>query len=353
VRLLVYVVRRLLLLVPVFFGVTLITFAVGFIIPTDPVHAWCGQKCDAGQMALIREWAGFDLPWYQQYWNYVVRLSHFDFGLMPSQGFRPVSDELVTRFPATVELTSVAMIFAVILGIPTGIISATRKDHLPDHLTRAIALSGVSIPIFWLGIMLLWLFYGQLRIEQFAPVGRLSFVNQSWYVEGCPPSGPGCVNRVTGLVILDSLLRGRGDVLLDGLAHLILPAFALAYTTMALITRMMRSSMLEVLGQDYIKAARAKGLSERVVIKKHAKRNAMIPTTTVIGLSFGGLLGGAVLTETVFTYPGMGQWAVSMLVSLDFTGVMALTFITALVYVFANLVVDIVYAYLDPRIKLE
>lgn len=342
-RLMVYVVRRLLLLIPVILGVTLITFAIGFVIPTDPVHAWAGQKASVDELERIRIMMGFDKPWYIQYWNYISRLSHLDFGLMPSQGFRPVSQELALRFPATIELTSVAMILAVIFGIPTGIVSATRKDKLPDHLTRAVALSGVSIPIFWLGIMLLWLFYGQLRIEQFAPVGRLSDAHQSWYID----------HTITGIVTLDSLLQGNPDVFWDALLHLLLPAFALAFTTMALITRMMRSSMLEVLGQDYIKAARAKGLSERVVIKKHAKRNAMIPTTTVIGLSFGGLLGGAVLTETVFTYPGMGQWSVRMLVSLDFTGVMALTFITALIYVFANLFVDIVYAYLDPRIKLE
>ncbi|TLZ71041.1 MAG: ABC transporter permease [Methanobacteriota archaeon] len=342
-RLLVYIIRRLLLLIPVLIGVTLITFAIGFVIPTDPVHAWCGQKCDANQMARIREWAGFDLPWYQQYWNYITRLSHLDFGLMPSQGFRPVSDELSNRFPATIELTSVAMLFAVILGVPTGIISATRKDRIPDHLTRAIALSGVSIPIFWLGIMLLWLFYGQLGFEWFAPVGRLNITNQDWYT----------THKITGIATLDALAQGNFEVFKDAALHLVLPGFALAYTTMALITRMMRSSMLEVLGQDYIKAARAKGLSERVVIKKHAKRNAMIPTTTVIGLSFGALLGGAVLTETVFTFPGMGQWAVTMLVLLDFTGVMALTYITALIYVSANLVVDIIYAYLDPRIKLE
>ncbi len=262
---------------------------------------------------------------------------------MPSQGFRPVSEELANRFPATIELTTYAMILAVAFGIPSGILSATRRDRLPDHVTRAVALTGVSIPIFWLGILLLWLFYGTLRLEALAPIGRLSFANQTWYD----------AHKITGIVTLDSLVQGKWDVFLDGLAHVILPSIALAYTSMALITRMMRSSMLEVMGQDYIKAARAKGLSEKVVIKKHAKRNAMIPTTTVIGLGYGGLLGGAVLTETVFTYPGMGQWSVRMLVDLDFTGVMALTFITAIVYVLANLVVDVVYAYLDPRIKLE
>ncbi len=342
-RLHVYVVRRLLLLIPVLIGVTLITFAIGFVIPTDPTHAWAGQRASQTDIDRIRAYLGLDLPWYDQYLRYVSRLTQLDFGLMPSQGFRPVSEELANRFPATIELTSVAMIMAVILGIPSGIVSATRKDRLPDHITRAVALTGVSVPIFWLGIMLLWLFYGQLQIEGFAPVGRLSIQNQEWYLQ----------NRITGLVTLDSLLRGNLNVFADGVLHLLLPGFALAYTTMALITRMMRSSMLEVLNQDYIKAARAKGLSERVVIKKHAKRNAMIPTTTVIGLGFGGLLGGAVLTETVFTYPGMGQWSVRMLVDLDFTGVMALTFITALIYVFANLVVDVVYAYLDPRIRLE
>lgn len=338
-----YVVRRLLLLVPVLLGVTLITFAVGFVIPTDPVHAWAGLRASQEDIQRIRDYMGFDLPWYEQYFRYLSRLSRFDFGLMPSQGFRPVAEELANRFPATVELTSIAMIFAVILGIPTGILSATRKDRLPDHITRAVALSGVSIPIFWLGIMLLWLFYGQLRVEAFAPIGRLSIQNSSWYID----------HRITGIVTVDALLQGNLEVFMDAVSHLLLPGFALAYTTMALITRMMRSSMLEVLNQDYIKAARAKGLSERVVIRKHAKRNAMIPTTTVIGLGFGGLLGGAVLTETVFTYPGMGQWAVRMLVDLDFTGVMALTYITAIIYVFANLIVDIVYGYLDPRIKLE
>jgi len=349
-KLLTYVVRRLLLLIPVFFGVTLITFTIGFVIPVDPVHAWAGQHASGEQLERIREMLGFNLPFHEQYFRYVSRLAQFDFGLMPSDGFRPVSEELALRFPATLELTAYAMTLAVLLGVPAGILSATRKDRLPDHITRAIALSGVSIPVFWLGILLLYLFYGIMQIGAFAPIGRLSLENQSWYDFGCPFA---CENRKTGIVTLDSLLLGRFDVFWDGLGHLILPAFVLAYTTMALITRMMRSSMLEVLGQDYIKAARAKGLSERVVIKKHAKRNALIPTTTVIGLSFGGLLGGAVLTETVFTYPGMGQWAVNMLILLDFTGVMALTFITALIYVFANLFVDIVYAYLDPRIRLE
>ncbi len=342
-KLLVYVVRRLLLLIPVLLGVTLITFAIGFIIPVDPVHAWAGQHAQADDLQRIRERLGLDLPWYEQYWRYISRLARLDFGEMPSQGFRPVAEELANRFPATIELTTYAMIFAVLFGIPSGVLSATRRDRLPDHVTRAVALTGVSIPIFWLGILLLWLFYGTLRLEALAPIGRLSFENQTWFDS----------HRLTGIVTFDSLVQGKWDVLFDGLAHLILPAIALAYTSMALITRMMRSSMLEVLGQDYIKAARAKGLSEKVVIKKHAKRNAMIPTTTVIGLSYGGLLGGAVLTETVFTYPGMGQWSVRMLVDLDFTGVMALTFITAIVYVLANLVVDVVYAYLDPRIKLE
>src|SRR3989442_11953511 len=234
------------------------------------------------------------------------------------------------------------MLFAVILGIPTGIISATRKDRIPDHLTRAIALSGVSIPIFWLGIMLLWLFYGQLRFEWFAPVGRLNITNQDWYT----------THKITGIATLDALLQGNFEVFKDATLHLVLPGFALAYTTMALITRMMRSSMLEVLGQDYIKAARAKGLSEKVVIKKHARRNALIPTTTVIGLSFGGLLGGAVLTETIFSWPGIGQWSAASVRQLDASAIMGFTLVAGVVYVLANLVVDILYAYLDPRIRL-
>ncbi len=339
-----YVIRRLLLLIPVLLGVSLITFALGVLIPVDPVHAWAGQHATAADIASIKQELGLDQPWYIQYGNYLWRLLHLNFGESPSEGFTPIAQDLSIRFPATFELAMYSMIFAVLMGIPTGIVSAVRKDKLPDHLGRIFALVGTSIPVFWLAIMLLLIFYGILQIPFFAPASRVTALDtQEFLME----------HRITGLFTIDALLLGQPAVALDAFLHLLLPAFCLSYISMALITRMMRSSMLEVLGQDYIKAARAKGLSEKVVIRKHAMRNALIPTTTVVGLSFGGLLGGAVLTETVFGYPGMGVWSTRMLLSFDFTGIMAVTVITAFIYVITNLVVDIIYAYLDPRIRLE
>lgn len=338
-----YIIRRLLLLVPVLIGVSLITFALGFLIPADPVHAWAGQHATAADIQAIKQELGLDQPWYVQYGRYLTRLATLNFGESPSEGFRPISQDLAIRFPATFELAMYSMLFAVFMGIPTGIVSAVKRDKLPDHLSRIFALVGTSIPVFWLAIMLLLVFYGTLEIGFFAPGYRVSTEEMQNIVQGGP----------TGLYTIDALLKGHPEIALDAFGHLILPAFCLSYISMALITRMMRSSMLEVLGQDYIKAARAKGLSEKVVIRKHAMRNALIPTTTVVGLSFGGLLGGAVLTETVFAYPGMGIWSTRMLLSFDFTGIMAVTVITAFIYVITNLVVDVIYAYLDPRIRLE
>lgn len=338
----VYVVRRLLLLIPVLLGVTLITFTIGFVIPVDPVRAWLGQHPSTGEAQAVRHELGLDLPWYVQYGLYLNRLVHFDLGKSPSEGFRPISQDLGIRFPATMELAIYATAFSVLMGIPTGMISAVKRDKIPDHVTRVFALIGTSIPVFWLAIMLLLVFYGNLQIPFFTPGERIS----STYA-GAVADGP------TGLYTLDAVLHGNVPAFFDAVGHLILPSFCLAYISMALITRMMRSSMLEVLNQDYIKAARAKGLAERVVIRKHAMRNALIPTTTVVGLSFGGLLGGAVLTETVFAWPGMGVWSTRLLLALDFTGIMAVTVITALLYVFSNLVVDVIYAYLDPRIRLD
>ncbi len=341
-KLLTYVIRRLLLLVPVLIGVTLITFALGFLIPADPVHAWAGQHATTAEMNAIKLELGLDKPWWDQYLAYLWRFAHFNLGQSPSEGFRNISLDLSIRFPATFELSMYSMGLAVLMGIPTGIVSAVRRDKLPDHLSRIFALVGTSLPVFWLAIMLLLVFYGTLQIPWMAPGYRVSSDFES-VVAGGP----------TGMYTIDALIKGRPDIFLDALGHLILPAFSLAYISMALITRMMRSSMLEVLGQDYIKAARAKGLSEKVVIRKHAMRNALIPTTTVVGLSFGGLLGGAVLTETVFAYPGMGYWSTHLLLNFDFSGIMAVTVVIAIIYVLTNLIVDIIYAYLDPRIRLE
>ena len=229
-----------------------------------------------------------------------------------------------------------ALLISLIIGIPTGIWSSLFRNHLPDLLVRVFSLIGGSLPIFWLGLLLIGLFYSQLgwlpaggRIEDFVP----------------PPQG------ITGLFVVDSLLTGNMPALQSSLLHLILPSFTLGYFSTAVISRMMRSSMLEVLNQDYMRTARAKGLRERFVIVRHGLRNALIPTLTIIGLTFGSLLSGAVLTETIFTWPGLGRYATASALGLDFPAVMGVTLLAAVIYPLANLVVDISYVWLDPRIS--
>jgi peptide/nickel transport system permease protein len=248
-------------------------------------------------------------------------------------------------FPATFELTLVAIIFSLLMGIPIGVISATRKDKPVDHATRLFSLAGISIPIFWFGLLLQYAFFYQLKINNLPYLPLEGRIDDFVLI-----SHP--IRTVSGLYILDSIVTGNFPALVSSVTHIILPGFALAYATLALIARMMRSSMLEVLRQDYITLARSKGLSERVVIYKHALRNAMIPTVTVTGLAFGGLLAGAVLTETIFAWPGMGRWATGAILTDDIGAIMGFTLLIAVVYVLANLIVDIIYAMLDPRIQL-
>jgi peptide/nickel transport system permease protein len=229
------------------------------------------------------------------------------------------------------------MFFAIPLGIVGGIISAIRRNKLSDHITRIIAIAGYSLPIFWLALMLQYSFAYQIPILPLE--GRLGI-------------GMTAPSTITGLYVIDSILTGNIETLGSSLYHIILPAFTLGFATLALILRMTRSSMLEVMGMDYIRTGRAKGLSERSIIYKHALRNALIPTITVTGLAFGGLLGGAVLTETIFNWPGMGRFAAAAVLGFDFNAVMGFTILIAIIYVSANLIVDILYAVVDPRVKL-
>ena len=347
-----YVIRRLLLLIPVFLGVSLITFALTRAVG-DPASIYISDKCNDQCAAAIREKYGFDQPVPVQYAKYMWgMLVEGDLGYSRI-ATRPVALAISEKFMATAELATATMILSVVVGIPLGVISATRRNKAIDHVTRVFALSGVSVPVFWLGLMLKITFYfgtiGLLGYSLLPVTGRYS---TSPVVMYGPPLGGFPVEARTGFYTLDAILGGSLDGLLDALSHLILPTVTLTFVTMALITRMMRSSMLEVMGQEYIKTARSKGLSERVVIDKHARRNALIPTTTVIGLSFGGLLGGAVLTEYVFDWPGLGQWTAAAVPGLDSAAIMGFTLLAAVVYVVANLVVDILYAFLDPRIRL-
>jgi peptide/nickel transport system permease protein len=307
------------------------------VIPADPARAFAGgPKAQPETIARIRAELHLDKPLWEQYFYYLNDLIHLNLGKSFLEN-RPVTTALAQYFPATFELTIFAMIIAVPFGIIGGIISAIRQNKLSDHITRIIAIVGYSLPIFWLALMLQYVFAYQFPI--FPLEGRLS-------------AGMTSPTTFTGFYVLDSILSGNGATLLSSLHHLLLPAFTLGFATLAIILRMMRSSMLEVMGSDYIRTARAKGLSERTVIYKHALRNAMIPTITVTGLAFGGLLSGAVLTETIFNWPGMGRFAAHAVLGLDFNAVMGFTLVVAIIYVLANLIVDILYAVVDPRVTL-
>lgn len=330
-----YILRRLLLLIPVLIGVTFITFSLSHMTG-DPAAAWITDKTPPARYAIIVAQHHLNDPLPMQYLYYVNDLLHLDLGLSASEGGRPVINALEDYFPATLELTVSAMILTLLIGIPIGIISAIKKDRIEDHIVRIFSLCGVSIPIFWFALILQYVFYLQLG---WLPLGgRLSMLMSA------PP-------RVTGLYTIDSLLSGQFDVFVQAVIHLILPSFCLAYTSLALIARLTRSSMLEVMTQDYIRTARAKGLSERAVVWKHALRNALIPTATMAGLAFGSLLTGAVLTETIFMWPGIGRYSVRAISSNDFASIMGFTMIVVIVFVLMNLLVDILYAYLDPRVK--
>ena len=335
-----YIIRRLILLIPVLIGVSIISFVLMEALPGDPADAYVGERAREEQREQARKLYHLDDPVHVRYIAYMNSLIHGDLGYSHSKGM-PVADAIQKFFPATFELTVISIILCALMGIPLGVISATRKDKPIDHGTRILALTGVSMPIFWLGLLLILVFYFYLG---WLPAGGRydTQLGGQWLID----------NKVTGLYTIDSLIAGNMTRFWDAIKHLILPAFCLSYHSMGIILRMTRSSMLDVLNQDYIRTARAKGLSERNVIYKHTLRNALIPTTTVIGLAFGGLLGGAVLTETIFRWPGMGRFMFDSITGRDFPAIMGCTLLIALIYIIANLIVDISYAYLDPRIRL-
>jgi peptide/nickel transport system permease protein len=322
------------MVIPVLIGVTLIIFAITRILAPDPAPVVLGEHATPAAMEAWREAHGLNDPIWLQYVNFVIHAAQGDLG-KSYYSHQPVVGEVMARFPATVELAICAIIVAAILGVALGAIAAVRKNRLSDHISMLIALVGVSMPIFWSGIMLIILFSGILHV--LPSNGRVS-----------PMLAP---RGGTGLFILDTLMKGDIKAFQDVLAHLVLPVTALSLYSMAIITRMTRSSMLDTLGEDYVRTARAKGLANHVVSVKHALRNAMLPVSTVIGLQFGSLLGGAILTETVFSWPGIGKYTVDCVLKSDFPVVQGVVLLIAVIFVLINLVVDIVYAYLDPRIK--
>jgi ABC-type dipeptide/oligopeptide/nickel transport system permease component len=342
---LTYIVRRLLLLVPVLIGVSLLTFAItrmagpGYTIYLDP-----NKPATPEVIEQIKEKYHLDEPIYIQYYYWLDGALHGDLGISKTAKVN-VTTAISQKFPATFELAVVATFFSVLLGVTVGTRAGVKANSFFDQGSRLVALIGVSIPVFWLGILLSMVFYKGLGLptEGWLPgYGRYNYVEFSY----------SHLHHWTNLLTVDTLLNGKFSFFWDAVKHLLLPALTLCFVQTAIIIRMMRSSMLEVLGAEYVKTARSKGLPENVVIKKHARRNALIPTTTVIGLGFGGLLGGAVLTETLFAFPGIGQWSAQAAIGLDSAGIMGFTLLTAVIYVIANLIVDLIYAYLDPRVRL-
>jgi len=331
-----FIVQRLLLALVAVVGLTMITFVISHAVPADPIVANLGQQASQRPeiVAAFRAKWGLDKPLYQQYLTFLGGLVRGDLGISINTR-RQVSKDLAMFLPATIELSTAAIIFSLMLGLPLGVLSSIYRDGPIDHIGRLFSLIGVSIPIFWLATVSLVVFYAALGI---APgPGRL---------------GPGMPepHGITGSFVIDSLLAGNLTVFRSAVAHLMLPSLVLSSSIMGLVTRVTRSSMLEVLGQDYMRTARAKGLTESTVILRHALRNALIPTVTVLGLAYGSLLSGAVLTETVFAWPGLGRYAFESAVSNDFPSIMGVTFVIALMYVLANLTVDVLYGFLDPQI---
>ncbi len=330
-----FLLRRLIGVIAVIIGVSIITFAISHVVPADPVAAALGDHATDAQIAAFKAEYGLDKPLVNQYLIYMSGLLHGDLGVS-IRSRRPVALDLRDFFPATLELSLAALLVSLLIGIPAGIWSSVMRNRLPDHIVRIFSLIGGSLPIFWLGLIVIGVFYNQLgwlpgggRIDEFI----------------------GAPRTITGLFVVDSILTGNLPALQSSLAHLILPAVTLGYYSTAVIARMMRSSMLEVLNQDYMRTARAKGLRERMVILRHGMRNALIPTLTIVGITFGSLLSGAVLTETIFSWPGLGRYATASAINLDFPAVMGVTLLAAVVYTLANLVVDIGYRFLDPRIQ--
>ena len=346
-----YLLRRVLGLIPVLVGVTLLIFFLTRVIPGDPATAMLGQRAAPNLLERLRNDLGLDRPLFvntaefretgdvrslfdSQYFDYMGGLLRLDMG-RSIYTLIPITQSLGNRFPATFELTLFAMAFAVLFGVPAGVFAATRRGSLADTSIMIVALSGVSFPVFWLAIIMIYLF--AVVLGWLPPSGRLSIQLS--------------IDRITGMYVLDALLTANWRAAWDALKHMIMPAIALGTIPLAIVVRMTRSAMLDVLGQDYVRTARSKGLAEDRVVRKHALRNAMLPVITVIGLSFGALLSGAILTETVFSWPGIGRWVYDAIAARDYPIIQGGVIFVAAMFVLVNLLVDLSYAVIDPRIQ--
>jgi len=329
--------KRVLQVIPVLLGVTVLTFAIAHSVPGDPARAIAGIYATEETVEVIRAKWGLDKPLPEQYLVYLGHLLRGDLGAS-IQSRRPVADDIMDRLPATLELSLFALLLMVVVGIPMGMIAARWRNRLPDHVARLFVILGGAIPSFWLALVAQLVFFSWL--------GWLPFGGRT---------GAGIVTpeTVSGLYVLDSILTLNGTALVHSLRQLLLPGMVLALAGTTSITRMTRASMLEVLRQDYIKAARAKGVSGRTIVLKHAFKNAMIPTITVLGLLFGSMLGGAFVVEWIFAWPGIGTLAANSITNLDYTVIMGISIVIAIVYSIANLLVDVSYMVLNPKVRYE
>lgn len=334
-----FIIKRLGFQIFVLLGLTLFTFSLMYLLPGDPAASisalTAGGSGNAEDLAAFRQLWGLDQPLYIQYLSFLGNILTGDLGTSMVSN-RSIMHELATFFPATAELAVAALVLVVLIGVPVGVLAAVYRNHIIDHIVRIITVVGVSMPIFWLAILALVVFFGQLGwVPSSQRIGILD----------TPPE------RVTGFYTIDSLIAGDFSALASSLHHLILPASILAISGIALIARIVRASMLDVLGQDYIRTARAKGLKNHVVLIRHALRNALIPFVTSLGLLVGALLSGTVLTETIFSWPGIGRFAVQSVFYLDRPAVLGVTLLVGVIYAVVNLSVDILVARLDPRIQ--
>jgi peptide/nickel transport system permease protein len=330
-----FAVRRLLLLVPILIGLSLLVFIWIRALPGSPAESLLGERATNESIAQIREQYGLDDPFYQQYWRYLQTIGSGDLGTSIASR-RPITEEIKERFPATIELAIGAMLFATLIGIPLGFIAAKRHGSPVDHASLFLSLIGVSIPIFFLAIVLKWVF--SVELGWLPSIGR-----QDVLIEAEHP---------TNFYILDGIITRNWEATWDAIQHLILPAIALGSIPLAIIARITRASVLDVQNEDYVRTARAKGISNRAVDSRHVLRNAMLPISTIVGLQVGLLLSGAILTETVFAWPGIGTWLQAAIENRDYPVLQGGVLFVAIVVVLVNLLVDISYGFLNPRIRL-
>ncbi len=331
-----YIIKRLFWAIPTLLGVSILVFSMVHLAPGDPALVILGEHASKESVDALREQMGLNKPLIEQYWLFISNAAQGNLGVSVVSGDN-VLNEFLQRFPATVELALVAMTFAIVVGLFAGILSAVKRYSIFDYTAMGTALAGVSMPVFWLGLMLIYFF--SVKLGWLSVSGRLGYEFD--------------IDHVTGFYLIDSFLAGDYEAFADAAKHLVLPAIALGTIPMAIIARMSRASMIEVLKEDYIRTAKAKGCSKKQVILVHALKNALLPVLTVMGLMLGSLFAGAILTETTFSWPGIGKWLVNAVNQRDLPTIQSTTLIISCIFVVINIVVDVLYAVVNPRIKLS